>query len=216
MDGAVTVTDGTLAIDDESALLPGDGPPRLRSSVRRSGQSDTTRAGCLGYRSEPWCSRRVDSRLYIARGRGETGDSRFPHQRARMIYDTAARSSAREQARGGRIHMEIARSEIAYTGSGRPIRCRDLAAALREGFRGPVFIQGDHFQVSREVRYRPVGELNAVSSLHERLRCRVLQHRHRHVDSFDLSKSGLDQQQKNQYSQPRTLQFLSATSSPKE
>ena len=23
-----------------------------------------------------------------------------------------------------------------------------LAAALREGFRGPVFIQGDHFQVN--------------------------------------------------------------------
>lgn len=47
--------------------------------------------------------------------------------------------------------FEIARSEIGYTKQ-RPIEYSTviLAAAVREGFEGPVFIQGDHFQLVRK------------------------------------------------------------------
>jgi fructose/tagatose bisphosphate aldolase len=47
--------------------------------------------------------------------------------------------------------FEIARSEIGYTKQ-RPLEYSAvvLAAAVREGYRGPVFIQGDHFQIVRK------------------------------------------------------------------
>lgn len=47
--------------------------------------------------------------------------------------------------------FEIARSEIGYTKQ-RPLEytAAVLAAAVREGFTGPVFLQGDHFQIVRK------------------------------------------------------------------
>lgn len=51
----------------------------------------------------------------------------------------------------GAFIFEIARSEIGYTKQ-RPLEYAAviLAAAVREGFTGPVFIQGDHFQLVRK------------------------------------------------------------------
>jgi len=51
----------------------------------------------------------------------------------------------------GALIFEIARSEIGYTKQ-RPLEYAAvvLAAAVKEGFRGPVFIQGDHFQLVRK------------------------------------------------------------------
>src|SRR5664279_154020 len=80
---------------------------------------------------------------------------------ARAIFRTAVRMHA------GAFILEIARSEIAYTAQ-RPSEYVTvmLAAALREGFRGPVFIQGDHFQVNhKKFAVDPVTEVNAVKSL---------------------------------------------------
>ncbi len=49
----------------------------------------------------------------------------------------------------GAFIFEIARSEMGYTDQ-RPSEYTTsvLAAAIAEGYKGPVFIQGDHFQVS--------------------------------------------------------------------
>lgn len=51
----------------------------------------------------------------------------------------------------GAFIFEIARSEIGYTKQ-RPLEYATvvLAAAVREGFKGPVFVQGDHFQLVRK------------------------------------------------------------------
>ncbi len=51
----------------------------------------------------------------------------------------------------GAFIFEIARSEIGYTKQ-RPLEYSAvvLAAAVKEGFKGPVFIQGDHFQIVRK------------------------------------------------------------------
>lgn len=51
----------------------------------------------------------------------------------------------------GALIFEIARSEIGYTKQ-RPLEYATtvLAAAFKEGFTGPVFIQGDHFQIVRK------------------------------------------------------------------
>ena len=89
--------------------------------------------------------------LYMARGRGEIHGFTVPAINVRgMAYDTARaifRTAIRLDA--GAFILEIARSEIAYTDQRPPEYVAVmLGAALREGFRGPVFIQGDHFQVN--------------------------------------------------------------------
>jgi fructose-bisphosphate aldolase, class II len=107
--------------------------------------------------------------LYMARGRGEVHGFTVPAINVRgMSYDTARaifRTAVRMRA--GAFVLEIARSEIAYTDQ-RPAEyvAVMLAAALREGFRGPVFIQGDHFQVNaKKYAADAAGEVGAVKQL---------------------------------------------------
>src|SRR4029079_3845010 len=89
--------------------------------------------------------------LCLAMGRGAAGGFSVPAINVRaMAYDTAravARSAKKLNA--GAVIFEIARSEIGYTAQ-RPHEYAAIviAAALREGFRGPIFIQGDHVQTN--------------------------------------------------------------------
>jgi fructose/tagatose bisphosphate aldolase len=89
--------------------------------------------------------------LYLARGRGELEPTRFtvPAVNVRAsAYLTARQAFAAAIQRDvGALVFEIAKSEMAYTEQ-RPAEYTAviLAAALREGWRGPVFLQGDHFQ----------------------------------------------------------------------
>ena len=89
--------------------------------------------------------------LYLARGRGECKGFTVPAINVRMMaYDTARAVFRAAKARdAGAIILEIARSEIAYTDQ-RPAEyvAVMIAAALREGFHAPLFIQGDHCQVN--------------------------------------------------------------------
>jgi fructose/tagatose bisphosphate aldolase len=74
--------------------------------------------------------------------------------------------AALPQAAGALI-FEIARSEMGYTAQ-RPAEYAAcvLAAAVAEGYRGPVFIQGDHFQISpKRFGESPLKEVGAVRDL---------------------------------------------------
>ena len=108
--------------------------------------------------------------LYIARGKGKVpSDFTVPAINIRgLAYDTArALMRARRALDAGAVICEIARSEIAYTDQ-RPGEYAFvmLAAALREGITGPLFIQGDHFQVNaKKYAADPKGELKAVEDL---------------------------------------------------
>lgn len=89
--------------------------------------------------------------LYMARGRGEFDPTRFtvPAINVRASAYLTARqafAAAREREAGALI-FEIAKSEMAYTDQ-RPAEYTAviLGAAMREGWSGPVFLQGDHFQ----------------------------------------------------------------------
>jgi fructose/tagatose bisphosphate aldolase len=89
--------------------------------------------------------------LYAARGRGEVpGGFTVPAVNIRgLTYDTARalfRSGKKLDATA--ILFEIARSEMGYTEQ-RPSEysASVLAAAIAEGYTGPVFLQGDHFQL---------------------------------------------------------------------
>ena len=89
--------------------------------------------------------------LYMAMGRGDAGGFTVPAINVRaMAYDTArAVIRAAKKLNAGAFIFEIARSEIGYTEQ-RPHEYAAvvLGAALREGFTGPLFIQGDHVQTN--------------------------------------------------------------------
>ena len=89
--------------------------------------------------------------LYMARGRGEFSPTAFtvPAINIRAAaYLTAKQAFASALERdAGAVIFEIAKSEMAYTDQ-RPAEYAAviLAAAIRTGWIGPVFLQGDHFQ----------------------------------------------------------------------
>jgi fructose/tagatose bisphosphate aldolase len=107
--------------------------------------------------------------LYVARGRGDVGGFTVPAMNVRaMAYDTArAVFRAARAGKAGAIILEIARSEIAYTEQ-RPAEYVSvmIAAALREGYTLPLFIQGDHCQVNhKKYQADPDGEVGEVKKL---------------------------------------------------
>jgi fructose/tagatose bisphosphate aldolase len=108
--------------------------------------------------------------LYAARSRGEVrNDFTVPAMNLRAIPFFAARAvfKAAQKYNAKAMIFEIARSEMGYTGQ-RPMEytASVLSAALTEGYVGPVFIQGDHFQVSPS-RYAkdPKTEIDAIRNI---------------------------------------------------
>ncbi|MBI1798903.1 MAG: class II fructose-bisphosphate aldolase [Candidatus Eisenbacteria bacterium] len=139
--------------------------------------------------------------LYLARGRGDAPATfTVPAINIRgLAYDTArALFRARRSCDAGAVICEIARSEIGYTDQ-RPAEYAFvvMAAALREGWKGPVFLQGDHFQINaRKYAGDAAGELDAVREItREALRAGFY---NIDVDTstlVDLSKDGHEAQQ---------------------
>ena len=107
--------------------------------------------------------------FYMARGRGEFDGFTVPAINLRsMTYDLArAIFRVGDKNGSGAFIFEIARSEIGYTNQA-PIEYSSmvLAAAIREGYSGPVFIQGDHFQVNAsKFKENPDKEIEGLKAL---------------------------------------------------
>ncbi len=107
--------------------------------------------------------------LYEAMGRGEVKGFTVPAINVRALtFDTSCAVFRAALAAGaGAVIFEIARSEIDYTRQ-RPeeYTCAVMAAAIRTGYRGPLFLQGDHFQVgAKKYAKDPEGEVKAVKNL---------------------------------------------------
>jgi len=104
--------------------------------------------------------------LYRARAAGAWSGATVPALNLRFLVFDSARAAFRAAHAGrvGAVVFEIARSEMGYTGQ-RPAEYGAcvLAAALAEGHRGPVFLQGDHFQVA--ARRERAGEVEALRAL---------------------------------------------------
>ncbi|MEZ4520483.1 MAG: class II fructose-bisphosphate aldolase [Thermomicrobiales bacterium] len=106
---------------------------------------------------------------YMAGGQGAWSNRTTPAINIRGITYEVARTifKARKQLDVGQQIFEIARSEIGYTEQ-RPEEYATviLAAAIKEGHEGPVFIQGDHFQISlSDYRKDEEKEVRAVEEL---------------------------------------------------
>jgi len=152
--------------------------------------------------------------LYLARGRGEVPPFTTPAMNVRILSYDAGRAifRAAKKLDAGAIICEIARSEIAYTDQ-RPAEYVAVmtAAALREGFTGPLFIQGDHVQVNaKKYAADPAAELQALKALiEEELHAGFY---NIDVDTstlVDLSKPNLDEQQRTNYERAAELtQFI--------
>lgn len=110
--------------------------------------------------------------FYLARGREELPlDFTVPAINVRgMAYNTArAAFQAAVEDEVGAVIFEIARSEMGYTAQPPHEYVAVItAAALREGWSGPLFIQGDHFQAKTNDQGQPkAGEIETIKALIE-------------------------------------------------
>jgi fructose/tagatose bisphosphate aldolase len=107
--------------------------------------------------------------LYMAAGRREYSNITTPainvrgmaYDMARTIFQAMAATDTKQ------VLFELARSEMGYTDQ-RPGEYASviLAAAIREGYEGPVMIQGDHYQANADAfAADPDQEIEAVRDL---------------------------------------------------
>ncbi len=151
--GVIEVTDGGVRVVDEG-MLRGACVDALAWHAALSddgGVRDTARwtiraaARALGIESASIFP------LYEARGQKKCNGFTVPAINVRgMTYDTtraALRAALRNDVAA--VIFEIAKSEIGYTNQ-RPAEYAAvvLAAAIKEGWKGPMFIQGDHYQLN--------------------------------------------------------------------
>ncbi len=142
--------------------------------------------------------------LYIARGRDEWSGFTVPAINLRsMTYDLArALFRVSKKNNAGAFIFEIAKSEMGYTNQV-PVEFASviLAAAVSEGYTGPVFIQADHTQANaKKYAENPDKELETLQALiADAVEAGFF---NIDIDSstlVDLSKPDVKKQQKNNY-----------------
>ncbi|MBI3751697.1 MAG: class II fructose-bisphosphate aldolase [Chloroflexi bacterium] len=151
--------------------------------------------------------------LYMARARGDIHGFTVPainiraqtFDMARTIFEVATATDT------GAVILELARSEQTYTFQ-RPIDYATscLAGAVAAGWRGPVFLQGDHYQFNAR-KYGADPE-----SMTEEIRraCRLaIEAGYRNIDIdastlVDLSKPNVDEEQRANYERTAELTAL--------
>jgi len=203
--GAITWQGNHVVVDDETKL-PAKIDDLIHAAVFGDPESKAAAQWLIWETAQALDIRPASIHgFYRALGRGEISH-RFtvPAMNLRMMAYDSARAVFRTACRldAGAFVFEIARSEIGYTDQ-RPAEYTSavLAAAIREGFRGPVFIQGDHFQASaKKYAASPEVEVKAIRDLI--LEAAAAGFFNIDIDTstlVDLSKSTLDEQQKINY-----------------
>ncbi len=168
--GGVTLVPGGLTVRDQSKLRSPATDRLVWQAVFGTGDEREAARWLLWELGQITGARPASiNDLYLARGRGECGGFTVPAINVRMLtYDTArAIFRAARAGKVGAIILEIARSEIAYTEQ-RPAEYVSviIAAAVREGYTLPLFIQGDHCQVNhKKYQADPSGEIGEVKKL---------------------------------------------------
>jgi fructose/tagatose bisphosphate aldolase len=142
--------------------------------------------------------------LYEAAGKGLYQNKTVPAMNLRGLTYQAARAVFRAALKNkvGAFTFEIARSEIGYTKqSPSEYTACVLAAAIKEGFKGPVFIQGDHYQVNAgKYGTEPDKELKAIETLvRESVDAGFLNIDIDASTVVDLKQQTLDRQQEKNY-----------------
>ncbi len=171
LDGSVELKDGEITIIDDS---------KLRGSIEKLVKKAVLSEDNVEKYVASYLMRVVAAAagiypntihdLYMARGRGDVPNNftvpainlrGLTFYAAKIIFDIA------NEVNAGAFIFEIARSETGYTDQ-RPSEyaANLLGAAIAAGYQGPVFIQGDHYQISAG-RYKdnPEPEIKALKDL---------------------------------------------------
>jgi len=142
--------------------------------------------------------------LYMACGQKKVSGFTVPAINIRTLtYDTATIIfQLIKEKKIGPVIFEIARSEIGYTEQPPDeYAVAVLAAAIKAGYRGPVFLQGDHYQFKAKVfKDDPKTEIEKIKKLIKS----SIEAGFYNIDIdastlVDLDKPSLDDQQKNNY-----------------
>ncbi len=109
--------------------------------------------------------------LYMARGRGQGSNFTVPAMNLRALTYYLAKAVFRvaQRNQAGAFIFEIAKSEMGYTNQP-PIEYTGavLAAAIKEDYQGPVFIQADHSQIkAKSYGENPKKEIDSLKALIE-------------------------------------------------
>jgi len=115
---------------------------------------------------------------------------------AKAIFRCAKKNNA------GPFIFEIAKSEMGYTNQPAvEYTAVCLAAAIKEGWQGPVFVQGDHFQVSaKNYKQDPDKEIDGIKAL-------ILQALDAHFYNIDIDSSTLVDLSKNTVKKQQELNY---------
>ena len=145
--------------------------------------------------------------LYEAMGREHAGGFTTPAINLRGIVYDKARAVIRSvrKNRVGPFIFELARSEMGYTFQ-RPSEYATvvIAAAVKEGYEGPLFIQGDHYQVNAK-KFAQGGETRAaeIQTIKDLITESIAAgYGNIDIDAstvVDLSKSTLSEQQRDNF-----------------
>lgn len=148
--------------------------------------------------------------LYEAMGRGEVKGFTVPAVNIRgMTYDVArALIRAAQKNNAPSFIFEIAKSEMGYTLQ-EPAEYAAvlLAAAIKEGYEGPVCIQGDHFQFNaKNFKADPVKEADGIRKLIKKAVAAGFYNID--IDSstlVEMEHATLDEQQRHNYEQAAAM-----------
>jgi fructose/tagatose bisphosphate aldolase len=151
--------------------------------------------------------------LYMARAHGEYSGFTVPAINLRtQVFDMAAAACrAAMEVDSGTVIFELARSEQEYTFQ-RPGEyiTSVLAGCIAAGWRGPVFVQGDHYQFNA-AKYKADPE--GVTDTLRKATVNALSVGYGNIDIdsstlVDLSLASLDEQQKVNYTRAAELSAL--------
>ncbi|MEP7379453.1 MAG: class II fructose-bisphosphate aldolase [Chloroflexota bacterium] len=213
--GSAHIADGALVIDDE-ARLRDEGIRALAWSATFSDDKDVVEAA----RWIVWeASQELGApsasihELYMARGRAEVHGFTVPAVNLRtQVFDMALTMCRAAQAiDAGTIVFELARSEQEYTFQ-RPGEyiTSVLAGCIAAGWRGPVFVQGDHYQFNA-AKYN--ADPDAVAEGIRKLTREALAVGYGNIDIdsstlVDLSLPAVDDQQRTNYQRAAEISAL--------
>ncbi|MFL5708211.1 MAG: class II fructose-bisphosphate aldolase [Chloroflexota bacterium] len=216
--GSAHLEDETLVVDDEATFRDAAIADLAWTSAFCEDEATAAAAQWIVWEASQALGARSASiqGLYDARARGEVSGFTVPainlraqvFDMARTVYDAAGAAGV------GAVILELARSEQTYTFQ-RPVDYATsvLAGAVAAGWRGPVFIQGDHYQFNAK-KYAADPE-----AMTEEIRraCRLAidaGYRNIDIDSstlVDLAKPNVDEQQRENYRRAAELTALIRT-----
>lgn len=201
-----TNADGSVTIIDEQKLLT-EGIDRLAYTSALSDDSALCHEARVLIR-KIGVARGVHSasiyELYKAIGEGEVNNLSVPAMNIRMMnYDfSRAIFDEAQKIEAGAFIFEIARSEMKYCAQNPDeFSASVIAGAIKSGYVGPVFIQGDHFQFKEDkFQTNPQEEIDSIKLLIKD--SLMAQFYNIDIDAstlVDLTKDELSEQQKDNY-----------------